>query len=107
MKQLTYPLVTVSVICLFWVTVPLGLVTCCTRLSTPVPRELLISSYHTPIQCCICQGSVVIMLTALRLKTRVAVLASINDATRQPHVQYSRSDKNRSLGINRLISTLL
>jgi hypothetical protein len=56
----------------------------------------------------VCQGSVAVSPAALRLKTRVAVLASINDAARQPRVQHSRVsksyDKNPSLVIDRLLA---
>lgn len=80
-----------------------------------MPRELLTSpsrsgndGYSHPMVC-ICQGSVAVTSAALRLKTRVAVLASINnDAARQPRVQHSRGsksyDKNPSLAIDRLLA---
>lgn len=63
---------------------------------------------HSYPMVCICQGSVAVTSAALRLKTRVAVLASINDAARQPRVQHSgvskSYDKNPSLAIDRLLT---
>jgi hypothetical protein len=80
-----------------------------------MPRGLLISPSRSENDgcnhpmVCICQGSVAVTSAALRLKTRVAVLASINnDAARQPRVQHSRGsksyDKNPSLAIDRLFT---